>query len=182
MAAQPVVRDTILSIVPPCTPELLPEVQKAIKEKLADGGRVFEYGSGFSTVWFAEFADVVSVEDHPGWFAEVNAGLERAGLEAEVLFARTKSIADQIDACGMFDLVLVDCWDYERMASLERCKAHVKPGGWVVLDDSHWPMLADADNVMTGWDSLQIGGHLTRHNGLIRYHQTTIYTMNKVYA
>ena len=52
----------VIEIKPPYVPELLPVVQLIVERILADGGDVFEYGSGFSTLWLAEFADVVTVE------------------------------------------------------------------------------------------------------------------------
>jgi predicted O-methyltransferase YrrM len=52
-----------------------------LARNLKSGARVFEYGSGGSTIYFARTArEVVSVEHEPLWYQRVEAEIARRGL------------------------------------------------------------------------------------------------------
>ncbi|WP_298821705.1 class I SAM-dependent methyltransferase [uncultured Roseibium sp.] len=123
--------------------------------------RVFEYGSGASTVWLAKRAGtVVSVEHDAGWhslvhtrLAEANGAtsLSHALIEPSKAQAETdpqylsvkpghiglsfenysKSILDQDEA---FDLIVID--GRARAACLEHAVTRLKPNGLIVFDNS----------------------------------------------
>ena len=117
--------------------------------------RVFEYGSGASTLWLAARADEVhSVEHHRG-FGEMMLA-ELAGLEHVTLrivepvessdpvvpsakeghrgldFASYVAVIDDVE--GDFDLIVVD--GRAREACLERARSRLAAGGIIVFDNS----------------------------------------------
>lgn len=134
--------------------------QDAVASHLAvrPQARVFEYGSGASTVWLARrAAEVHSVEHDVGW-AEVmrkqlmdtpNVRLHaiaptprRAGVAGAVSGRRGYADADftdyvgAIDAVpGHFDLIVID--GRSRAACLDRARARLAPDGVIVFDDPH---------------------------------------------
>jgi predicted O-methyltransferase YrrM len=166
----------VIAISKPYTPELLPVVQMAIEGILENyTADVFEFGSGESTIWFADRANVVSVEHDPAWYAEVMKVLDDTGLDATVHLADDDCLADVILDYRDFDLVLIDCLNSQRMSAIRMAREHVRPGGWMVLDDSQWPILWNAADYLDGWQSSTVQGWHTRKSGERRRHQTTFY-------
>ncbi|GAA2117082.1 hypothetical protein GCM10009843_07750 [Nocardioides bigeumensis] len=117
--------------------------------------RVFEYGSGASTIWLARrAAEVHSVEHHPGFGAMMSERLSGEGnvhLEVvEATLSTQPSVAsgkedyagldfaayvDAMDAVeGTFDLVVVD--GRAREACLAKAVPRLSRGGIVVYDNS----------------------------------------------
>jgi len=165
----------VVTIKKPYRPELLAVVQHAIEKILEDGGEVYEFGSGHSTVWFAQFSKVVSVESDEGWYKEVRKALRRSKLKASLYLVEPETMAATVDAYDMFDLILVDCVDAYRNDAVYRAMPHVKPGGWLILDDSQWPMLARARKLLSAWPWTIVKGMHRRHSGDVRDHQTSLY-------
>jgi len=165
----------VIPIRSPYSPELLTVVQFVVERILERGGDVFEFGSGFSTVWLAKFANVVSVEHDEEWYGEVLEALEREERDAVVHLVPEDAIPGVIDGYGEFDMVLVDSIDRQRVRAAELAMTHVRPGGWLLLDDSHWPMLAQARKLLGAWPCTVISGPHLRHNGQRRDHQTSFY-------
>lgn len=143
--------------VPWWTLDAIGKVDEFLKQR--PGARVFEYGSGASTVWLARRSgEVISVEHDASWTAMV---AERTAPYSHVTVhyvppepARAdrryssgrKGYADksferyvsQIDtAGGPFDLIIVDgrC----RVACLERAQQHLKPDGIILFDNARRP-------------------------------------------
>lgn len=116
------------------------------------GARVFEWGSGASTLWLAARAATVhSVEHHAGW-AEVLAPrlpvnveltvVEPVACETPVVSSakpghRGLDFAPYVDAIddlpGDFDLVVID--GRAREACLARAVSRLAPGGVIVFDN-----------------------------------------------
>ena len=99
---------------------------------------VFEWGSGWSTVWFGEHVrQVVSVEHDREWFEVVQARLKKRGLGHKVtvsLVGDMESYACAIDQWqGMFDLILVD--GRLRSECMAKAIGRVREGGILVLDN-----------------------------------------------
>jgi SAM-dependent methyltransferase len=134
--------------------------QDAVAAHLADrpDARVFEYGSGASTLWLARrAAEVHSVEHDLGW-AEVMRGqlahVSNATLHAVAPTTRgagpctapsgrrgyaDKDFSDYVRAIdavpGQFDVIVVD--GRARAACLEHARSRLAPGGILVFDDPH---------------------------------------------
>ncbi len=127
------------------------------------GARVFEYGSGASTLyWLRRGATLTSVEHDPTWHAQVRRRLPPdTTLDYRLVPPEPGSHADpadptayasaalpgrcfkhyvhQIDAIpnGSCDLVLID--GRARPACLVRAVPKIRPGGLLILDNSDRP-------------------------------------------
>ena len=105
-----------------------------LEKLVVPGMRILEWGSGGSTVFFAEKgADVICIEHDASWAKLLNSELARRKLGAQVninqidLTANYVDIVDQLS--GSFDLVVVD--GRRRVECVS--KAHIgwfPAGGW----------------------------------------------------
>lgn len=125
--------------------------------------RVFEWGSGESTLFFVGLgAQVVSIEHDPDWHYKVSAAMieRRSGDliyrliryeqgeigpdksnpdhyksgSTELGPVNFKRYASTIDEYGVFDLILID--GMARASCLKHAVSHVKAGGCIVLDNA----------------------------------------------
>jgi predicted O-methyltransferase YrrM len=125
------------------------------------GTRVFEYGSGASTIWLARRAgQVTSVEHHAGWHDRMVAALaarndlcpvalqlvepdatpasdrlylsDKAGEKGQSFAAYARAIEG--DPGALYDLIVID--GRARNACLAHAAAHLAPGGMIVFDNS----------------------------------------------
>jgi predicted O-methyltransferase YrrM len=168
--------DLVAMDLPWWTYEAIDVVEAFLAER---GGkaRVFEFGSGASTVWLARRSGRVdAVEHHPGWADRVRQLLAAApGVTADVSlhvptvartpvpilpsasptaqgldFAQYVAVLDEVEG-EPFDLVLVD--GRAREESLRRALKRVREDGLVLLDDAqrerYHPVLAEA--AASGW-------------------------------
>ena len=172
----------VLKLKPPYTPEMLPAAYEHMGRLLTKDSDVFEFGSGYSTVWFAQrVRRVVTVEHDEQWAAETERALRD---EQKVSKAKLVQVDDEdeipgaIEHYGEFDLILVDCLDRQRVAAISEAAEHVKPGGYLVVDDSQWGMLQPGVQALQalGWETVAVyaGNHI-RHTGVEKQHQTTIF-------
>jgi hypothetical protein len=144
-------------------PWLSSEVLEFLERHVQPDHRVFEWGSGGSTIFFAERAkQVVSVENWPDWYDKVKGWLDARQLTHVQLLLRPadegrsqdirnpdayashsagfkhqifRSYAREIDQHpGLFDLVVVD--GRARGSCLKHARRRVRVGGAVLLDDS----------------------------------------------
>lgn len=109
---------------------------RLLDERLRETLRVFEYGSGYSTLYFAaRTQSVTSVEHVPEWVQELqpylpdNAMLATATPGPEYIQAPY--------AHEPFDLILVDGLD--RVECVHAAIGALRPEGVIVLDDTHRP-------------------------------------------
>lgn len=105
-----------------------------LEPRIRPGLRVFEYGSGWSTLWWAQrVAEVFSVEHDAQWSALVQPRLPsnaRVALKTEA-----GGYVGEIDACGgEFDIVVVD--GEHRNQCARAAAARVKRTGAIVFDNS----------------------------------------------
>jgi predicted O-methyltransferase YrrM len=112
---------------------------------ISAGKRVFEFGSGGSTKWFAQFADkVVSIEDHEGWFELVKRETKNVS-NVDIRLFDSEQMYSAIKNTGKWDVVFVDCNPQrQRAESIIESIRHVKVGGWLVADDYTFPRVAAA--------------------------------------
>jgi len=120
------------------------EATRAVADwlKARPGARVFEYGSGASSIWLARRAAMlITVEHDPQWAPNVARHL--AGFDhAELIVtdpdpASGLPRADYVGAIAgfdPFDLIIVD--GRRRNACLAAAVQHLRPGGMVLFDDS----------------------------------------------
>lgn len=131
-----------------------------LRERLHKDLRLFEYGSGYSTVFYASLVrDVVSIEYNKSWFDHVaktapdNVQLVFKEKDIDGKYCRAISEHER-----QFDVVIVDGRDRVNCAkqSLERLSA----SGVVILDDSYRDRYAPAFEHLhsKGFRSLSIAG------------------------
>ena len=112
--------------------------------------RAFEFGSGGSTLFFAQYCkSVTGVEDNAHWREIVAARLARRGVRnvdlrhVPVAFITEEAFAasDYLQAVrqSVFDVIVVDGseWtDNVRPICFRAAEGQIKPGGMIVVDDS----------------------------------------------
>jgi precorrin-6B methylase 2 len=106
-----------------------------LQERLQPQFRVFEYGSGASTCWWAsQTAKVVACEHDQGWFQRMqpkypaNVTLLHIPLVLDGDYCRAITAQD-----GTFDIVVSDGRD--RIRCLLNAIPHLSSGGVLILDD-----------------------------------------------
>ncbi|MEO8376561.1 MAG: class I SAM-dependent methyltransferase [Candidatus Sumerlaeota bacterium] len=113
---------------------------------------IFEYGSGGSTIYFANrVASVTSTEESHEWLALVQTKLDSLNLRNATLqhrpfdfkevrdFASSEYLHSIPDAS--LDVIVVDGsqWDTPvRPTCFFHAETKIKPGGIIILDDSWW--------------------------------------------
>jgi hypothetical protein len=107
-----------------------------LKDRLNSQMRLFEYGSGYSTLFFSGLVgEVVSVEYDPRWHDEISKKLPK---NARLMFVKNDVNGNycraihQVD--GLFDVVLVDGRD--RVNCIKQALSKLNDTGIIVLDDS----------------------------------------------
>ena len=96
---------------------------------------VLEYGSGYSTLfWANRVKSVVSIEHNPDWYHKVS------NMIPENVDIRLRALETYPEIDGQFDIIVIDGYAQARMryrcanASLQ----YLKPNGMVILDNSDW--------------------------------------------
>jgi len=107
-----------------------------IKERITKTQHIFEYGSGSSTIFYAERAGkVTSVEHDKGWFDKVkgtspaNAEMIFCELHRDGEYARKAMLLDK-----KFNIIIVDGRD--RVNCCKYSLEALSPDGVIILDDS----------------------------------------------
>lgn len=141
---------------------------QTVERHLADlsgAARVFEYGSGASTVWLGNRSkEVHSVEHHAGFAEVMRRVLGQAGLSesVELLEVPAEVVVDPVTRSrrngdnhvdytaysqsithvgGLFDLIVVD--GRARVACCLAALPYLAPGGLIVFDDAQRPRYRD---------------------------------------
>lgn len=107
-----------------------------IIEKHVVGARVFEYGAGMSTLWFAERASqVASVESNYHWAQRINGALATRSQPPVTFISDPDEYAGHINSVdGTFDIVLVD--GINRRRCVEQGIPKLRMGGLLILDNT----------------------------------------------
>ena len=158
-----------IEVLPPYLPLVNAQAQARFAEIVQPGFVVFEYGSGKSTIWFAQHCErIISIENSPRWFEAVGAKLNELDLWEPVYITQylvefddkqrgTKAKAEEYAAVitrypdNRFDLVYID--GKARPLCIRDARAKVKSGGWLVADDTHWKPVKDALWLLDGWEA-----------------------------
>jgi precorrin-6B methylase 2 len=130
-----------------------------LQERLPSDVRLFEYGSGASTrFWAKRVRQVISCEHDETWYARIGADLpDNAHVFYQKLdeenYARAISAQD-----GEFDVVVVD--GRLRPMCVRHSVTKLTDRGVIVLDDTHRPTLKEAVEFMRdqGYRQLTISG------------------------
>jgi hypothetical protein len=123
---------------------------RLLEERIKNNFRVFEFGSGYSTLFFARLAQtVVSVENDNTWFGNMksrvpgNVTLLYRKKDKDGFYCRSIS-----EAGGEYDLVLVDGKD--RVNCVKQAVGCLSARGVILLDDSERPQYAECMEFMRG--------------------------------
>ena len=171
----------VTDIKPPYRPMLLPAVVEYLESQITKDMRVFEYGSGASTVWFAGLVkEVKSVEHDQEWADEVTKALGKARRKSRVelvVVEDENDIAEQIKGDVMYDVIFIDCLDRQRNKAATISLEYLKVGGLFIVDDAHWPMLAEIRWLLNkkGWLKQEFIGHMRGRDGMAKPCSTIVY-------
>jgi len=114
---------------------------------------MFEWGSGGSTLWFAQRARFVTSYEHDlAWCNKTMGELAQYGLSnAIVEYQPNLDVYAEaiLDYAEPFDLISVD--GRNRAGCLCCAVGMVKPGGYLVLDNSEREQYQDAMRLYDGW-------------------------------
>ena len=149
----------------------------------------FELGSGGSTIWLAKrVMQVISVENDEHWFEAVgqvliqesltNADLRLISLKPEDPLFSWAGYAQSILKFkhDYFDLVFVDGWDPCRVPCVGYAIPKLKPGGWLVVDDTTQPYIYDIFSLVEKWSRVDKSGiTLGRTDGAVTAQQTSFF-------
>lgn len=127
-------------------------------QHLRPGDRVFEWGSGASTVWLASRgANVTSIEHDLEWVSKVRARCPAADVRTVPDNAGDYVAAIDAYRDDSFDVVIVD--GIHRPECLRRGTSKVRPGGLLILDDTDQRQLARVKkSSLPGWKTVSFTG------------------------
>jgi hypothetical protein len=147
----------------PWEPWLTREAIEILDKTLFPSTKLFEFGSGGSTVWYARRCQFVdSIEHDADWLRIVNRAIVFHQLRNVCVFygnpennyTHYLSFAGEILAkngpkFGPYDVVIVDgrC----RVKSVMTAAPYVRPGGRIVLDNAERPYYAPVRDILKGW-------------------------------
>ena len=112
---------------------------------------ILEYGSGGSTIWFAERTkNLVSIEHDSVWFTTVQQTLKEKNLKAEC-YLLPRPYYEKIFEKNRFDLILVDGRDRVRCVKAIVEKNILKSGGILMLDNSERSWYKPIHEILKDW-------------------------------
>ena len=123
----------------PVRPWISYDAQKVLEALLTPSSRVLEFGSGMSTVWYAQHAgEVVSLEDYQPWYKVVQQIIAARGVgNIRYRFAANAdeyTILTEAERGPGFDLIMIDGSVRDLCAS--RSIDLLRSGGSIYLDNS----------------------------------------------
>ncbi len=152
-----------------------PRAIRYLAANLPTQGSVFEWGSGGSTVWFADRGlAVTAIESEREWADKVKErcpaadvllvpGADRGKFRSEAqLRDKGKHFFDDYVAAidrfddESFDVIVVDgiC----RVECARRAARKVKPNGLIVVDDTNWCFLLPPPGTFEEWPCFTLSG------------------------
>lgn len=98
--------------------------------------RVFEYGSGNSTLyWAKKCKQIISIEDDLKWFNSIKNKI-RTYKNARLMFPKEDYPGSINKVPGKFDIIIID--GSQRPECAKYVLGKLKVGGIVILDNSNW--------------------------------------------
>lgn len=106
-----------------------------LEDKVKPDFKVFEFGSGQSTLWWSErVLEVISIENDPNWFQEINSKMPN---NVQLFLKENETeYAEMIKQFppDYFDVIIVD--GANRNQCLELSLNHIKEAGLIIFDNS----------------------------------------------
>jgi len=104
--------------------------------------RVFEFGSGNSTLWWAKrVSTVLAVEDSRHWYEYVCKKLPK-NVNYQLAETEAQYVACLSQSASSFEVIIMDGSYRERC--LEHATEHLTDDGVLVVDNSDWASLAES--------------------------------------
>ncbi len=153
----------------PEEPWLTREAIGLLDKYLTKDMHVLEFGAGGSSIWFAQrTATVVSIESDVVWYVRILRRAQELKLSHLLLFylSTAEECWQTLTQLGLFDLVLVD--GHSRVECIKRAREHVRPGGWLVLDDAQRRAYRAAEYLLAGWERVITKNVLKADDGMWR--------------
>jgi hypothetical protein len=142
----------------PERPWLVPAAIGWLRRRIRSEWSILELGAGRSTPWLARrAARVISLEDDPLWHSRTCVRLDEAGLtNADLRLRPVEEFPREVGSLpdDAFDLVVVDLLEaptVTRIDCLDPAMHKVRPGRYLLLDDSDRPGYAEAFELLAGW-------------------------------
>jgi predicted O-methyltransferase YrrM len=142
----------------PERPWMVPAAIGWLRRRIRSDWSILELGSGRSTVWFARRAGrVLSFEDDEQWYAQTRRRLSELGLgNVDLKMRKVEALPREVEVLpdNAFDLVVVDFLEspeVTRIDALKPAMTRVRPGGYLLLDDSDRPGYAPAYDLLATW-------------------------------
>ena len=151
-----------------------------LEGRLSRDMKIFEFGSGNSTKFFAaRVARVVSVECDKEWFAKVRSGLP-ANVELVLCapYDRNRYLDVLLARSEQFDAVVVDAEDRE--ACLNVAPEKLSERGVIILDDADRPAYQDAINAVLARGFRKLDFESLKPGGLRAYRTSVLYRPDNV--
>ena len=100
--------------------------------------RIFEYGSGNSTIfWAKRCKEIFSVENNPNWYKRILKELKTFKNTALILEEDQKKYIDTISKLNKnFDVIIID--GAYRKSCAKKALKHINKNGMVILDNADW--------------------------------------------
>lgn len=134
-----------------------------MEERMDHESRVLEFGSGWSTLWFAQKCGwLCSVETSPLWWRTITDALRERHTQLDWVVELVVQPDEIKVRDSSVDFVLIDCVGHLRTASTKVGWSKLVPGGWLLLDDAQriqyrdnvaWLTAQAGEPVRLGWDS-----------------------------
>lgn len=162
----------------PDEPWLAQGAVRFLDETLTTKMKVFEWGSGRSTLWLCQRSkEIVSIEYNEEWAQKVENMLQTGNVDNATLryipLDHDRSLPTPLKYDPIpkyveeifkypkesFDLVIVD--GHYRPTCVEECLPYIAKGGYILIDNSNrqprdqwrvpmdWPLVHESENVMT---------------------------------
>ena len=149
----------------PERPWIVPAAVGWLGRRMKRSWQVLELGSGRSTVWLAKrSASVLAFEDDEYWRERARHKLAEAGVSnVELRGLPIERFVSEVEALedGIFDLVVVDFLESpqaDRVDAVRVGRDKLRPGGYLLLDDSDRPAYARAFELLDGWRLRRFAG------------------------
>jgi hypothetical protein len=134
-------------LIPPQRPWLVPSSIRQLERLIEPHWRVLELGAGASTAWFEQrCAYLLSLETQKDWYERL-----KPRTACDLRLVEEPELESFLRALNeVFDLVIVDFLG-DRTRVLAAAAGLVRPGGYLLLDNSDANYTAGADDFLEGW-------------------------------
>lgn len=118
--------------------------------------RVFEYGCGYSSLFWAKRARSVSAVENDAQWAAIVQGYGVPNLEVHPVFEERAYVTAPLRLGGAFDVVVID--GRHRRACVAVALQVVSERGMILFDNADWYRESCADLARAGWFEIDFSG------------------------